>query len=129
MPYKDPEDKKKYQYKYVRTNKDKIAKRSKAYRDAHPEVVAKMWENSIRSLFGINADDYNKMFDEQGGCCAVCGKHQTETKKRLFVDHDHKTGLVRGLLCQKCNMALGMVDDKKSILEKLISYLEKHHGK
>ena len=50
---------------------------------------------------------YNKLFIEQGGCCAICGLHQLDLPKRLSADHNHITGQVRGLLCGTCNRGLG----------------------
>ncbi len=63
------------------------------------------------------SEDYNKLFEQQQGKCAICGKHQTLLKAILNADHDHKTGEVRGLLCIKCNVKMGWYDTyKKSIL-------------
>jgi hypothetical protein len=73
--------------------------------------------------YGITLEDYNKMFEEQQGCCAICGRHQSELKRALAVDHSHETGKVRGLLCGKCNHALGNVNDDISILLSMIEYL------
>ena len=58
---------------------------------------------------GIKCDTilYNSMFAKQQGCCAVCGKHQSELNKAFDVDHNHETGQVRGLLCGQCNRGLG----------------------
>lgn len=55
----------------------------------------------LQRLYGITAAQYDQMLEAQGGVCAVCGKPPGKT--RLNVDHDHKTGLVRGLLCWTCN--------------------------
>lgn len=44
-----------------------------------------------------------KLYDKQKGCCYICGKHESNFAKRLAVDHNHKTGRVRGLLCYRCN--------------------------
>ena len=75
--------------------------------------------------YGITEEDYNKMFAEQKGCCAICGKHQSEFKRTLNVDHNHITGNVRGLLCRTCNMALGGLgaDAGTSLLKKAINYV------
>lgn len=73
--------------------------------------------------YGINLVQYDKMLSEQAGLCAICGK--TNGNKRLAVDHDHKTGQVRGLLCTTCNHMLGQADDNIIILEKGIKYLQK----
>ncbi len=82
--------------------------------------------NSLRSLYGITLDDYNRMFAEQRGCCAICGIHQTETKKRLYVDHCHNSSKVRQLLCQHCNSLLGFAKDDANILAEALNYINKH---
>ena len=54
----------------------------------------------------MTLEDYERMFDAQGGVCAICGKPRPE-ERTLHVDHDHETGEIRGLLCFSCNNALG----------------------
>lgn len=78
----------------------------------------------LKVNYGISSSEYNIYFVEQDGCCKICGKHQVEFKKKLNVDHDHKTGKIRGLLCATCNMGLGMFKDKVELLKKAILYLE-----
>jgi hypothetical protein len=73
--------------------------------------------------------DYDRMFAQQNGVCAACGKEQTHSRVHngyLCIDHDHATGKTRGLLCRKCNIALGHVDDDVEILKKLIEYIESY---
>ena len=76
---------------------------------------------------GLSLKDYEKFFHTQGGKCAICGKSETMTRhgklKRLAVDHNHKTGDIRGLLCSRCNLAIGMFEEDISILENAIEYL------
>jgi hypothetical protein len=84
----------------------------------------------LKTKFGITLEQYQEMFDAQGGVCAVCGKPETSKSntgddKLLAVDHDHKTGKVRGLLCHKCNAGIGHFDDNESLLDKAIRYLRK----
>lgn len=74
----------------------------------------------LSHVFSIN--DFEKLLDDQKGVCAICGKKH---KKRLSVDHDHKTGKVRGLLCAKCNLALGYFYDNINNLKSAIRYLQK----
>jgi hypothetical protein len=76
-----------------------------------------------RKKYGITLEQYEQMLIEQDSKCAVCGKTEQENTKRLAVDHCHKTGRVRKLLCHHCNCALGMVDDDRNKLVALISYL------
>ena len=78
--------------------------------------------------YGIRESDYNQMFLEQGGRCLGCGKHQSELNHPLHVDHDHKTGKVRGLLCKLCNSAIGNARDNVNILRSLADYLENHYS-
>ena len=64
------------------------------------------------------------MLEEQGGVCAICGGD--ENGRTLAVDHDHQTGQIRGLLCSKCNVAIGYLSDSLEILKNAFAYLEKH---
>ena len=65
----------------------------------------------LRYRYGIDHDDYERLLRDQGGVCAVCGDPPTPANTRqkgvLFVDHDHDTGSVRGLLCNECNLMVG----------------------
>jgi Recombination endonuclease VII len=81
---------------------------------------------SLKLNNGIRLDDYNRMLKEQNESCAVCLIPAAEFNKRLAVDHNHMTGQIRGLLCTRCNIALGYVRDNKSVLKRLIDYLTIH---
>lgn len=95
----------------------------KAWKRANPEKRAKYRRsNNLKRKFGISVEEYDRRFKEQGGGCAVCGRTD---KRRLAVDHDHKTERVRGLLCVRCNIALGNVQDDTEVLRLLIEYLER----
>jgi hypothetical protein len=63
------------------------------------------------------------MFLQQKGVCPGCERHQSELKQRFAVEHCHKTGAIRGLMCLTCNSALGMVKDSTHTLQNLINYL------
>jgi hypothetical protein len=65
---------------------------------------------------------YHEMLNEQQGCCAICDRHQTSVGP-LVVDHDHSSDKVRRLLCQRCNCALGLLDDDPHLFGKAASYL------
>lgn len=79
--------------------------------------------------FGINLQEYEEMFKAQGGVCAICKKpeeslhHITKEIKRLAVDHDHKTGKIRGLLCFRCNTFIGRCEDDVSFFSSIVAYL------
>lgn len=83
----------------------------------------------LKRAHGIILSDYNKMFENQGGCCLICGKHQTDLNRPLCVDHNHKTGEIRDLLCSSCNSVLGYCYENIKILESAIKYIEKHNKK
>jgi len=74
---------------------------------------------------GITPEEYNRMFIEQNGMCAICGVHQSKLNKRLCIDHDHSTGKIRGLLCNHCNFVIGHAHDNPDILMSAIVYLKK----
>ena len=81
----------------------------KIYRKNNPEKPNK---KAIRNRhlireYGISLENYNKMFEEQKGCCFICRIHQSKLEMSLVVDHDHKTNKIRGLLCRNCNCRLG----------------------
>jgi len=87
--------------------------RKRADRDGH-----------LRRKFGIGVDDYERMLGEQGGGCGICGEPPPETGS-LHVDHDHESGNVRGLLCVKCNNAIGALQESFDIFQRATDYLDR----
>lgn len=84
----------------------------------------------LKRTYGISADKYNEMLQEQDHKCAVCGEEgflmdDKKHKVKLVVDHCHTSGAVRGLLCHNCNRALGLLKDNPESLQKALEYLEK----
>lgn len=73
--------------------------------------------------YGISIEDYNNLFNKQNGCCAICNTHQTQFKKYLHVDHNHKTGAIRGLLCHNCNLAIGRLKEDPQIIKTALEYV------
>lgn len=76
---------------------------------AEPREVK--FERRLKHEYGINYAQWQKMFNLQNGCCAICSRHQSNLSRVLQVDHNHTTGVVRGLLCTKCNTKLAVVED------------------
>ena len=74
--------------------------------------------------YKITSKDYSKLFSNQKSRCAICNK-KSKHKFSLCVDHCHKTGKVRGLICRKCNFGLGNFSDSIKVLKRAITYLEK----
>ncbi len=79
------------------------------------------YKYNLKNRYGITLEQYDEMFEEQDGNCAICGL--PELMKRLSVDHNHNTGEVRGLLCAKCNRFLGFANDDTKLLQNAIEYL------
>jgi 5-methylcytosine-specific restriction endonuclease McrA len=82
---------------------------------------AQAHERSVQRIYGLKPGEYQKMLDAQDGRCAICGNKPVTI--RLAVDHDHVTGRVRGLLCRRCNRALGLWEGDPQKMRNLISYV------
>jgi hypothetical protein len=80
-------------------------------------------EYKLQKLYGISLSDWHKLHIEQKGCCAICNDLLGLTQ--INVDHCHTSGIVRGLLCNRCNTLLGNAKDDTQILENAITYLKK----
>src|SRR6058998_3423009 len=89
-----------YHREYYKKNKERIRGYPSQKRAMRKEVLKR---------HNITEEQYNVLLTAQNGCCAIC-EHPPK-KKRLAIDHDHKTGSNRGLLCWKCNLGLGMWND------------------
>lgn len=105
---------------------------SKKFKKYYKENQEKFKKNNLKR-YGITPEDKEKMIENQGYKCAICGEEiflfrDTKNKKKdiAHVDHDHKTGKVRGLLCQECNSGLGKFRDNTDYLLSAISYLKKN---
>lgn len=135
-------ERKEYQHKHYLANKEKYNAQARSWRLANLDrsrKYKKEWEklnrhksghvHEIRKNYGITIEQYNSLFENQKGACAICGKHQTQEFRRLTVDHCHATGVIRGLLCSVCNRALGLFRDNPELLNKAVEYLRVAHGK
>jgi hypothetical protein len=82
--------------------------------------------------YGVDAQRYQDMLAAQGGVCDICSKPETAPDKAsgklkdLAIDHDHRTGAIRALLCSNCNRGLGLFDDDPARLETALAYLARH---
>lgn len=91
---------------------------------------------NVRKNSGISMETYGKMLEAQDGRCAICRKLASEETKAFAVDHDHGccggrtscSNCLRGLLCMKCNLALGHFNDDPELLLAALSYLENHQA-
>lgn len=90
-----------------------------------PEVKLKEKNNVFNREYGISLLQYNEMLQQQGNVCKICQLSEYhKTKKNLTIDHCHKTGRVRGLLCHRCNCLIGLGKEKIENFERVITYLK-----
>jgi hypothetical protein len=92
-------------------------------RKADPEWRRRQDIKRTARRYGLTADDYDALLAAQGGVCAICGGPPSE-KRRHHIDHDHETGVVRGLLCSNCNTAMGRFGDDPERLMEALRYLQ-----
>jgi len=112
--------------------------RAERFRKANPEIASSRtaaWQRrnpdagrNARYLrkYGISLPEYLRLVREQEGCCAGCGAEPFLGDKNLDVDHDHKTGKVRGLLCGDCNRAVGLLQDSSVVASRIVKYLNRY---
>jgi hypothetical protein len=110
---------------YYAKNSKRICLKNDESRARHP-LTAK--NSTLRRKYKLLLDDYLRLSEKYNACCWICKRHQTQVPcQHICVDHDHKTGHVRGLLCRNCNTALGRFNDSISSLSSAIQYLTRSH--
>jgi hypothetical protein len=101
----------------------------KAYRILTP---VQQKARALRRSFDLSLSEYNKMLNAQQGKCAICEQPETQLRtgklRALSVDHDHKSGAIRGLLCSDCNTGIGKLKDDPKVLRLAAQYLDYHLG-
>lgn len=118
---------------YKRNKKGKFAEYNRRRQEAR-RAEALLNPNArkrefMKNEWGITLEQYNEMLNAQGGVCAICIRGEIALTrhgkiKSLSIDHDHESGLIRGLLCQACNRLLGDARDDRAVLSAAISYLD-----
>ena len=107
--------------RYLEANPGLNAFYSRRWRAANPELAK---DHLLKTHYGLPIGDYDRMLSTQGGKCAICGTEASGLRgMRFHVDHDHDTGLVRGLLCHNCNVGIGGLKHSEEILDKAKVYL------
>lgn len=116
-------------------NKLQVVERNKAYNEFHKErIQASQRKHHLHIEYGLTIAEYDAMVAQQAGKCLVCGVVPKPTKrssKGLHVDHCHKSGKVRGLLCHQCNCAIGLLKEDTGRIRRLLEYIESYgeaHG-
>ena len=115
-------------------NRDRVRAWALANPEKVKERVARMTGSERKKLvdrksylkrtYGLTIEQYEEMYEAQGGVCYICKKPRPEDRT-LHVDHDHATGEIRGLLCFRCNNALGDFDDDYELLQNAADYLDR----
>lgn len=131
MPYKDPAEYTKFQKAYRGRNKDTLREGKRAWNKTEKGKTC-TWRKWIKRAYGLTEADYNHMLAAQNGRCAICRELEIEKIKdkvlRFAVDHNHVTGKVRGLLCRRCNRAIGLLRENTVYIRAAADYLEKTDG-
>ena len=124
LNHKD-ELKKKAVDRYFKNRDEVLLQKREKYRN-NPNFKASKRAYALRTKYGIPNEDYDKLVEKQNNCCDICGKSRSEFEKEFFIDHDHTTKKVRGLLCLWCNTVIGFAKDNIETLKNAITYLKKH---
>lgn len=112
---------------WIDQNKEKIDAYKEIYRnDPKKQAALKVYHRKYwLNKFGLTPDDYDEILRKQNGRCAICRSDRFDKRRHaLAVDHDHVTNKIRGLLCRRCNQAIGAFQDNPDLLRKAAQYLE-----
>jgi len=109
---------------YYERNKAAISERARN----RPDKSERNLRHHLKSYYGMSLADYMAREAQQCDRCAICMKHRDKLRRRLYVDHCHRTRKVRGLLCSRCNLLLGHARDCASLLRVAADYLEERYG-
>lgn len=105
--------------KWILINPDAVKRNSTNWRKNNPQKVR---SSILKARYNLSLADYQELLLQQGGVCAICHR-VPNTNKNLVVDHDHITNQIRGLLCNSCNLALGLLKDNKETIKSALNYL------
>lgn len=148
MPYKSEKDRKDQRLRWKNANKEKVStqrrrwyhanrerliEEMKEYTKTHKEQknaytkrnADKLYDKYLKNKYGISLKEYEVLLKIQNNVCAIC--KSPSNNKKMAVDHDHKTGKVRGLLCSSCNTSLGGFKDNIQILNAAADYINNHN--
>lgn len=119
---------KEYYDQYRKDNHERIKENRKRYYQQNKERIR---EHDLKNKYNITIEQYNKILLQQNNVCWICGEPETliiyGKRINLAVDHNEKTGEVRGLLCSSCNKGIGYLKHNPFILIKAIKYLQKNN--
>lgn len=107
--------------KWREANRERERRRAREWRKANPKKHA---ANQRKHKYGITQEQHDALLEAQDFRCAMCLSDVPKGRGSWHVDHCHATGRVRGLLCQPCNMALGLLNDNPDTLLRAVAYLK-----
>jgi len=123
----NPERAKAYRENYESENREELNRKRREYRKKNPDITRGQW---YRQKYSLSLEEYQRLLDEQHSCCRLCHKPSWECRRRLVVDHDHRTGKVRALLCTTCNILVGYIEKKgRKAVEAAFEYVERYSGR
>jgi hypothetical protein len=112
---------------WAQRNKDRVNQTQREWAKKNPERFEELKRKSTLRRYGITAEQYDALLVAQNKCCAICKAPAPKGDKKYFsIDHDHSSGKVRGLLCDPCNQAIGLLEDSVVSLSNAIDYLKAH---
>jgi hypothetical protein len=142
MPYKDPKKNAECKRKWREAHKDyhcesnrrRYRERKKFHPHKHKQRINKSSIGNVCRALAKNigcskefVEEWREItFNQQNGRCAICGVFERELDRILCIDHDHKTGKLRGLLCHNCNAGIGLFNDDPSLCYQARMYLKRH---
>jgi len=134
---KNPGHKKEYNKQYYLKNSEEQKEYQRQWRLKNPEYIKqyclknsekrRRWK--LKNNYNMTLEQYQEKLTEQFSGCPICNITIMETGKTLIVDHNHKTGKTRGLICRNCNSAIGLLKDDPKIVKNALTYLEKYYEK
>lgn len=113
----------------LKRQEEEDKEKEKLLLDKYDWYSVKVFHKRILRDYGIGIEEYKSMQTQQKGRCWICQVEEKDLTKTLHIDHDHKTGKIRGLLCNSCNRGLGFFKDEPVLLERAITYLRKSSEK
>jgi len=119
-----PETVERMRVEYYKNHKEELCIYGSNYRGKNTAVIkTKDRDRGLKRRYGIGVIEYETMFSLQNGKCAIC--QNPPDRENFFVDHNHDNNKIRGLLCSRCNLAIGLLYDSAEIVRRAADYIEK----
>lgn len=126
MPFKNSDAKKAYDREYKKKNPEIYRKAKAKYKKKNSPTAEERRKWALKSLYGMTSEDYDLLLEQQSKCCAICRSDDPSGFKYFHIDHNHTTGKIRGLLCSKCNTAIGLFGEDIAVMNAALDYLKRH---